>query len=484
MDFTFSTASLVNIIFITIGIGIVGLCMLQILASLHIRKAVRVYFIIFFSTILLYITAHLAREIMNGLPGQGVRVGLYIVTFVEMLFAGAMSELLCLLILTVAKQGKSINGTALGLHILLLIHIVLLIVSWPLSLIYYFDADNLYVRGPAYMVSNIFPLLTLIFDAYLLIRYRKNIARSVLIAFWIYIIAPVIAIAIQSFTNGVQLIIFATIICSFIMYSVVIYRQTSVYEKQKMDSSRIEAELTMASSIQSDMLPTIYPAFPERSEFDIYAGMNPAKEVGGDFYNFFLVDNDHLCMMIADVSGKGVPAALFMMASMIIFANNAMVGKSPAQILTDSNKMICASNREGMFVTVWIGILDIKTGKMIASNAGHEFPVVCGPDGKFEYIKDKHGLVIGGFDTATYEDYTIDLKPGSKLYVYTDGVTEATRGDDELYGFDRLKEALNKNSSLSPKEMCDQISVDINNFVAGAEQFDDITMLALEYKGK
>ena len=136
-----------------------------------------------------------------------------------------------------------------------------------------------------------------------------------------------------------------------------------------------------------------------------------------------------------------------------------------------------------MFVTVWIGILDIKTGKMIASNAGHEFPVVCGPDGKFEYIKDKHGLVIGGFDTATYEDYTIDLKPGSKLYVYTDGVTEATRGDDELYGFDRLKEALNKGSKLPPKELCEEVNKDIENFVAGAEQFDDITMLALEYKG-
>lgn len=484
MDFSFSPASLVNIIFIAIGIGICLLCILQITASIHIQKIIRRYFQFFFLFILLYITSHLVREIMNGLPGEGVRAGLYIVTFIEMVSAGIMAQMMSLLILVVAKKGEKINGIALVIHSLFLAHLIMLIAFWPFDLVYTFDANNVYSRGPLYILSNLVPLLMLLLDSYLLIRYRKNVAKSVATAFWLYIVVPVVAIIIQSFTNGIQLIIFATVICAFYMFSVVIYRQTMVYQQNKEESSRIEAELTMASSIQSDMLPSIYPAFPERSEFDIYASMNPAKEVGGDFYNFFLVDDDHLCVMIADVSGKGVPAALFMMASMIVLANNAMIGKSPAKILTDANASICSNNREGMFVTAWLGILELSTGKLVAANAGHEFPVIYEPGGKFEYLKDKHGLVIGGFPDIVYQEYTVNLKPGSKLFIYTDGVTEATAANDELYGFDRLKDALNSNTSSHPQEMCEQVSKSINEFVKDAEQFDDITMLCLEYKGK
>jgi len=166
------------------------------------------------------------------------------------------------------------------------------------------------------------------------------------------------------------------------------------------EKERIGTELALATRIQADMLPNIYPAFPERSEFDIYASMNPAKEVGGDFYDFFLVDDDHLCMVMADVSGKGVPAALFMMVAKIMLANNAMAGKSPAQVLMDTNNAICANNREEMFVTVWLGILELSTGKLTAANAGHEYPVFLQPDGKFELLKDKHGFVIGGMEGA------------------------------------------------------------------------------------
>lgn len=484
MDLTITPVSLVNILFIAIGIGICGLCILQISASIHIQKIVRRYFQFFFGFILVYITAHLVREIMNGLPGEGVRATLYIVTFIEMLAACVMTQMLSLLVLAVAKKGEKINGIAMIIYSLLLVHLIMLIVFWPFDLAYTFDANNVYARGSLYMLTNVAPILMLGLDIYLLIRYRKNVAKSVATAFWAFIIAPVVAIIIQGFTNGIQFIIFATVICAVYMSSVVIYRQTAVYQQQKVDSSRIEAELTMASSIQSDMLPSIYPAFPDRSEFDIYACMNPAKEVGGDFYNFFLIDDDHLCFMIADVSGKGVPAALFMMATMIVLANNAMLGKSPAQILGDANSAICSNNREGMFVTVWLGILELSTGKLTASNAGHELPIIAEPNGKYEFIKDKHGLVIGGYPNIKYPEYTIDLKPGSKLFVYTDGVTEATSAEDKLFGFDRLKEALNEDSSLHPKETCEHVASSINKFVSGAEQFDDITMLCLEYKGK
>ncbi|MBO4534639.1 MAG: PP2C family protein-serine/threonine phosphatase, partial [Clostridia bacterium] len=249
------------------------------------------------------------------------------------------------------------------------------------------------------------------------------------------------------------------------------------------EKERIGAELSLATRIQADMLPNVFPPFPERKEFDIYASMTPAKEVGGDFYDFFLVDDDHLGMVIADVSGKGVPAALFMMASKIILANNAMMGKSPAEILADTNAAICANNREEMFVTVWLGILEISTGKLTAANAGHEYPVIKQADGRFEIFRDKHGLVIGGMDGAKYREYEVQLTKGAKLFVYTDGVPEATNAHEELFGMDRLLEALNGNLEASPEEMLANVRKSVDDFVQDAEQFDDLTMLGLEYKG-
>ena len=249
------------------------------------------------------------------------------------------------------------------------------------------------------------------------------------------------------------------------------------------EKERIGAELSLATRIQADMLPNIYPAFPDRKEFDIYATMNPAREVGGDFYDFFLIDKDHLCMMIADVSGKGVPAALFMMASRIILASNAKQGKSPAEILTFANESICQNNREEMFVTVWLGILEISTGKLTAANAGHEYPVLKHPDGTFEIFKDKHGLVIGGMDGVKYQEYEIQLRPGSKLFLYTDGVPEATDAEGKQFGMDRMVDALNIQPDGDPTEMLANVRRAVDEFVKDAEQFDDLTMLGLEYKG-
>lgn len=249
------------------------------------------------------------------------------------------------------------------------------------------------------------------------------------------------------------------------------------------EKERISTELSLATRIQADMLPNVYPAFPERTEFDIYALMDPAKEVGGDFYNFFLIDEDHLCMFIADVSGKGIPAALFMMASMIILANNAQMGKSPAQILTDTNAAICANNREEMFVTVWLGILEISTGKLTAANAGHEYPAIMGPDGRFVLYKDRHGFVIGGMDGARYKEYEIQLEPGAKLFVYTDGVPEATNEENELFGTDRMLDALNLRPDAAPEQILENVQAVVDSFVREAEQFDDLTMLCVEYKG-
>ncbi|MBQ9557500.1 MAG: SpoIIE family protein phosphatase [Clostridia bacterium] len=271
---------------------------------------------------------------------------------------------------------------------------------------------------------------------------------------------------------------------SFAMLSGKTLEYISTVQRVTAEKERIGAELSLATRIQADMLPTIYPAFPERAEFDIFASMAPAKEVGGDFYDFFLIDDDHLCVFIADVSGKGVPAALFMMASMIILANNAQMGKSPAQILNDTNSAICANNREEMFVTAWIGILEISTGKLTAANAGHEYPVIKLPNGKYELLKDKHGFVIGGMEGAKYKEYEIQLEPGSKLFLYTDGVPEATDGDKKLFGTDRMLDALNAAPDASPKETLESVRGAVDVFVRNAEQFDDLTMVCIEYRGE
>jgi len=484
MIYNFSSVNLINIIFIAIGIGICGLCILQIISSVHIRKEVRRYFIVFFSLILLYITSHLVREIMNGVEGNAARVALYIVTFVEVLAAGITSCLMSLLILSVTKHQSSALPLLITITILLSVHTVILAVGWPFNLIYYFDEQNVYHRGDFYLLSNVVPVVLLVIDMVLLIKYRKNIDLYVKIAFWIYIIAPIAAIIIQGLLYGVQFIIFATVGAAVYMFSAILYDQSRRYIKQQKDKSRIETELSMASSIQADMIPSVFPAFPERPEFDIFASMNPAKEVGGDFYDFFLIDEDHLCLVIADVSGKGVPAALFMMASKIILANNAMITKSPAATLTNANNAICANNREEMFVTVWLGILELSTGKLTAANAGHEYPIISKPNGQFEVIKDKHGFVVGGASGMKYQEYEIQLEPGSKLFIYTDGIPEANNKKKELFGLDRLVNALNKDASKSPKDITEQVKNDVDSFVQSAEQFDDLTMLCLEYIGR
>lgn len=249
------------------------------------------------------------------------------------------------------------------------------------------------------------------------------------------------------------------------------------------EKNRIGTELALATRIQADMLPNIFPAFPERKEFDIFATMDPAKEVGGDFYDFFLIDDTHLGIVMADVSGKGVPAALFMMISKILVQNYAMTGKSPAEVLKAVNDQICANNREEMFVTVWLGILDTETGKIVAANAGHEYPVLMQPGGNFEIIKDKHGFVIGGMEGMKYKEYELQLTPGSKLFLYTDGVPEATSSENELFGTERMLAALNEDIAASPEELLKNVRRAVDGFVKDAEQFDDLTMLGLEYKG-
>jgi sigma-B regulation protein RsbU (phosphoserine phosphatase) len=249
------------------------------------------------------------------------------------------------------------------------------------------------------------------------------------------------------------------------------------------EKERIGTELALATKIQSAMLPSVFPAFPDRPEIDLYASMDPARAVGGDFYDFYLVDEDHLCLTIADVSGKGIPAALFMMITKVILQSCAMLGQSPAEILTKANEAICSKNPEDMFVTVWLGILELSTGRLTAANAGHEYPAIRQPDGTFLLYKDPHGLVVGGMDGVRYKNYELNLTPGAQLFVYTDGVPEATDAKNELFGTERMLEALNRQPDAAPEQLLKNVRGAVDSFVKEAEQFDDLTMLCVEYKG-
>ncbi len=254
-------------------------------------------------------------------------------------------------------------------------------------------------------------------------------------------------------------------------------------EEHRKEEERITRELNMAASIQTGALPSIFPAFPERKEFDIYASMTPAKEVGGDFYDFFMVDDNHLGMVIADVSDKGVPAALYMMSAKMTISSHAKMGKSPKDVLEAANAALISGNNEGMFVTVWLGILDLRSGLLTAANAGHEFPVLRQPDGEFEVIKDRHGLVLGGMQGIRYKEYSLQLKPGAKLFVYTDGVPEACNEKQEFFGLERTVSALNREADETPQRILETVHGAVDRFVAGAPQFDDLTMMCLQYNG-
>lgn len=250
------------------------------------------------------------------------------------------------------------------------------------------------------------------------------------------------------------------------------------------EREQIKAQLSLAAGIQSDMLIKEFPPFPERNEFYIYASMNPAKEVGGDFYDFFLIDDNQLALVIADVSGKGFPAALFMMRTMLMIQSLATNTDNPALILEKLNKLICKNNDSKMFVTVWLGILDLNTGVLKASNAGHEFPIIKEPGKQFELYKDKHSFVIGGKKKTKYKEYELVLRPGTTLFLYTDGVPEATNSDGIRFQIDNTLDALNKNPNASVDQLINTVATSVSDFVLDAEQFDDLTMLCIEYTGQ
>lgn len=260
---------------------------------------------------------------------------------------------------------------------------------------------------------------------------------------------------------------------------------TRQLKKTTAEKERIKSELSIAKTIQVSMLPCIFPPFPKRKDFDVYATMTPAKSVGGDFYDFFLLDDDHLAVVIADVSGKGVAAALFMVIAKILLKNQALNGYSPDKVFTLANIQLCANNKAQMFVTAFMGVLNLKTGEFIYSNAGHNKPLLYRSGDKFDWIETKPGFVLAGLEKVRYTLERIKLNPGDILYLYTDGVTEARNVRNKLFTEKKLKQILNNIDvkDIPIKDILGKVKSEVNLFTKGTKQEDDITMLILKYFG-
>ncbi len=253
--------------------------------------------------------------------------------------------------------------------------------------------------------------------------------------------------------------------------------QTVTREKE-----RINAELTLASDIQAHMLPCIFPAFPDHDEFDVYAAMTPAKEVGGDFYDYYMLGDNRFAMVVADVSGKGVPAALFMVIAKVLLKNHVQLNLEPAEVFEKVNNLLCEGNDADLFVTAWLGILDLNDGRMTYVNAGHNPPLWRHADGDFEYLRCRPALVLAGMEQTKYTQHEIRMLPGDRLFLYTDGVTEATCTDGGMYGEERLRDYFNTHRDMDIVGTLHGLKEDVDAFVGEAPQFDDITMLLMEFQ--
>lgn len=260
------------------------------------------------------------------------------------------------------------------------------------------------------------------------------------------------------------------------------YRRAEKEKQISADKNRIQCELDVAETIQGAMLPVVMPEFPGRKEFAIWASMKPAKEVGGDFYDLFFVDDDRMVIVIADVSGKGIPAAMFMVIAKTVIQSNVKAGKPLDEAVGSINSKLCEDNKAEMFVTAWIGIMDISTGKVTFVNAGHNPPIV-GQSSRFRYLEQKPGFILAGMEGIKYKKEEFLLDDGDELFLYTDGVTEAQDAEGNLYGEDRLMEFMTGHEDLGPDALIRGIGEDINDFTEGYEQFDDITMMSIKMNG-
>ena len=472
--------NLPNLYLINIGVDIFGMLMgfvLFIACMIDVQKtgSDQRYFLRLLSVAFLGLFTDLVAWLVDGLPSMRV-VNILDNTLYYMCTPVGAFLFWRYVTSTLMSDTKLDRIADRAMQVMLAVAIAIRLLNLLNGMYFYVDAAGEYHRSRWYPFSPVYAYMALLASCVLIAAHRKKLRTHQIVTLLIYVAAPTAVSIFRVAVFGLSLSFAVIMLVLLLMYCVLNIDQG----REKLLADR---ELKTASEIQEGMLPSIFLPFPGCSGFDLYASMDPAREVGGDFYDFFLVDDDHLCMVMADVSGKGVPAALFMMASKIILSNNAKMGKSPAAILADANASICSNNRMEMFVTVWLGILEISTGKLTAANAGHEYPALRGPDGRFTLYKDPHGLVIGGLEDIEYKEYELHLEPGSKLFLYTDGVPEATNEADQMFGTDRMLEALNRDSGAPVETILKNVRDAVDGFVKETEQFDDLTMLCLEYTG-
>ena len=356
----------------------------------------------------------------------------------------------------------------------------LLLIASNLFTEFYFtvDAEAVYRRNAWYPLSMAYAVIAFVTTILLIVSARKQLKLYEIVILLLYLVSPLGAILIALLIYGLSLSYTFMMASLLLMYCVL-----NVAQGQK--KALADRDLALASSIQESSLPRTFPYLPERTEFDLYASMKPAKEVGGDFYDFFMIDGNRLALVIADVSGKGIPAALFMMVARTLIKSQTLssLSDNPGEIFAAVNERLCEGNEMELFVTAWLGILELDSGLLRYANAGHEYPALCRKGEQFDFIKERHSPPLAAMEGIRYRQHELQLGSGDRLLVYTDGVAEATDGSNTLFGETRTLAALNENPTASPEELLAAVKQSIDDFVGGAEQFDDITMLCLEYSG-
>ena len=377
----------------------------------------------------------------------------------------------------IGKKTPLTDKITTAMRIFALIAIITRIINIFTGMYFIIDKDGAYQRATYYPISMLFAYFTLFVSMGYLIKERKSLQQHQFVALILYIIAPLVSAITTMGIYGLSISYGVLEIILLLMYCVVNITQG----KEKAAS---EKELAVATSIQENVLPHVFPPYPDRNEFDLYASMTPAKEVGGDFYDFFLVDDSHLALVIADVSGKGVPAALFMMITKALLKSRLQAGDSPGTALANVNNALLEDDQDSMFVTVWAMVLDLKTGEGIVANAGHEHPAIRKNNGLYELVKYDHSIPVAIMEDMAFKEHHFKMAVGDCLFVYTDGVPEATNLDKQLFGEERMLDALNIKPDGSLKETLENVFNSVSEFCEGAVQSDDLTLLALRYLGK
>ena len=374
---------------------------------------------------------------------------------------------------TLGFEGKLARLAEKAIPILLALECLVILSNLFCPTTFLVDEAGVYQATDASVLEDVALIVVSVATTILIIRCKRPLNQKV--AGLTFILLPLLNYAMVggTFGNASQ---YGMILVSLIIMYYIIFNDKS----SKLAAT--QSELNMATEIQVNALPLISPEFTDGEEFELYASMNPAKEVGGDFYDFFMIDKDHLCVLIADVSGKGVPAALFMMTAKTMIKDYALTKDSTSATFTAVNARLCENNKAGMFATAWIGILDLRTRTLQYTNAGHNYPILIRKDQPCEELKKVHGLFLAGMEFTRYKQGELRLEPGDRLLLYTDGVVEAHDKTNGLYGMERLEAVLDGARDQTGEQTLGRIFDDVNEYAAGVPQFDDITMVVLTIK--